>query len=219
MAVRKDPAYVPLLALALGLAASALPAEELVGRVLNLEALPLPGVVVTATSADSRRGPKIAVTDSTGSYRLVSLSPGLHRVSFELPGFEPREGTVAVELDRVARYEMVLVTSPHADRMVCLCEPLPISSAATPEPERRPIEWRVRVVDTAHQLLPGAIVEVCALGLILTTESDGAVCFWGPENSIPTLKVTVAPFRQVEADLCCLGNNAAVMVGEADALR
>jgi hypothetical protein len=195
---------------ALGLAASTLVSEELTGRVSSLHDDPLPQVAVSATQDDGSVAKRVGLTDASGRFRLI-LPPGHYQLAFELAAFEPRRGAVLIVPGRAARSDMVLVESPRGDRRVCLCEPLLATDPPGPTPG--PIEWRVRVVDTGNQLLPHAIVEVCSLGLILTTESDGAACFWGPGNFIPTLRVTAWPFRPVDADLCCLGNNGAVMVG------
>ena len=50
----------------------------------------LPGVTVEATSA-SLQGAKVAVSDSTGHFRLVFLPPGTYTVRFRLQGFGTQE--------------------------------------------------------------------------------------------------------------------------------
>jgi hypothetical protein len=46
----------------------------------------IPGVTVTATSEALMR-PAAAVTDGTGSYRILNLPPGTYTLTFELSGF------------------------------------------------------------------------------------------------------------------------------------
>jgi hypothetical protein len=189
-------------------------AEELSGRVATLNDDPLPGVWVRLTSLDGAISNRVTATDGTGRFLAVGLPPGAYRVAAEIPGFDRREGQVVIAPGRPARFDMVLVVSPREQR-VCICDPI-IDSATAPLRERRPQEWRVRVLDTANQPMPDATVEVPSLQLILTTGSDGAVCFWGPERRFPTVRVTAWPFRPVEMDLCCIGNNGSVTVGRDD---
>ena len=47
----------------------------------------LPGVTVEATSPALIEGTRVAVTDGSGAYRIVGLSPGTYSVTFTLPGF------------------------------------------------------------------------------------------------------------------------------------
>ena len=56
------------------------------GTVTDEQGGALPGVTVTATSP-ALLGPSVAVTDDTGNYRLINLSPGTYVVSAELAGF------------------------------------------------------------------------------------------------------------------------------------
>ncbi len=58
----------------------------LVGYVKDDSGAVLPGVTVTATSAELIR-PVTAVTDGAGYYRLLSLPPGTYTVTAELQGF------------------------------------------------------------------------------------------------------------------------------------
>jgi hypothetical protein len=80
----------------------------------------LPGVTVTATSAQML-APVVAVTDTTGYYRLINLPPGATVVTAELPGFAThrREGilmragitfTVDIELTISSLSETITVS-------------------------------------------------------------------------------------------------------------
>ena len=61
-------------------------AGSLVGYVKDEQGGVLPGVTVTAKSAELI-APVVGVTDSAGYYRLNNLPPGMFSVSAELPGF------------------------------------------------------------------------------------------------------------------------------------
>lgn len=65
------------------------------GRVLDEQGGALPGVTMTASSP-ALLGPAVAVTDETGTYRLINLPPGTYTVTAELTGFAlfRREGIV-----------------------------------------------------------------------------------------------------------------------------
>ncbi len=47
----------------------------------------LPGVTVEASSPILTGGARIVVTDGTGQYNIINLTPGPYAVSFTLPGF------------------------------------------------------------------------------------------------------------------------------------
>src|SRR6266851_4010133 len=65
------------------------------GYVKDQQGGALPGVTVTARS-ESLLAPVVAVTDSTGYYRLNNLPPGTYVITVELPGFSThkREGVL-----------------------------------------------------------------------------------------------------------------------------
>jgi len=69
------------------------------GVVRDAQGLAVPGVTVTATSP-ALQGPRVAVTDTTGSYTFPSLPPGIYTVKFELSGFATveQQSTVALGL-------------------------------------------------------------------------------------------------------------------------
>ncbi|MFQ6037668.1 MAG: carboxypeptidase regulatory-like domain-containing protein [Candidatus Aminicenantales bacterium] len=60
----------------------------IVGRVMDEDGSPLPGVTVTLTSP-RLMGERTAITDSEGQYRFPALPPGLYTVKAELQGFTP----------------------------------------------------------------------------------------------------------------------------------
>ena len=70
----------------LGLA-SAAHAQSIAGVVRDESGAVLPGVTVEVSSPALIEKVRSAVTDATGQYRIVSLSPGVYTVTFTLPGF------------------------------------------------------------------------------------------------------------------------------------
>ncbi len=57
------------------------------GRVTDSSGGVIPGVTVEAASPVLIEGTRVAVTDSSGQYRIVDLRPGTYKVSFSLVGF------------------------------------------------------------------------------------------------------------------------------------
>lgn len=73
----------------------------------------LPGVTVTATSADSGRSRSV-VSDSRGDYVVPRLDPGQYEVEAMLPGFRTDPGTVTVG-SGAASLDIVLGIAPIAE--------------------------------------------------------------------------------------------------------
>ena len=67
---------------------------SIAGVVKDTSGAVLPGVTVEASSPALIEKVRVAVTDGTGQYRIVSLVPGLYTVTFTLTGFQTfrREG-------------------------------------------------------------------------------------------------------------------------------
>ena len=85
------------------------------GRVQGIardsEGAPLPGVTITAT-APVLPGNVTAVTDSDGSFRLLSLPPGVYTLSAALEGFNTVESRdIKVGLDRTVSLELTLTAA------------------------------------------------------------------------------------------------------------
>lgn len=100
------PAFLTSLALA-ALAMTALVARAqstmgtIRGNVADGQGLALPGVIVTATSPNLQ-GQRLAVTAGNGDYVLTVLPPGTYTLSFELPGFERVERSLALSKGTLA---------------------------------------------------------------------------------------------------------------------
>jgi Carboxypeptidase regulatory-like domain/TonB dependent receptor len=83
---------------------------SLVGTVVDTSTQkPVPDVVVTATSAQLQ-GEQVAVTDSSGSYRISQLPPGSYSLRFEKEAYKPysRAG-IALDADRTLRLNVELL--------------------------------------------------------------------------------------------------------------
>src|SRR6476661_1212218 len=83
-----------VLSIVLALPLSAYAQASIAGVVKDASGAVLPGVTVEATSPVLIEKTRTAVTDETGSYRIVDLRAGLYTVSFALSGFSTirREG-------------------------------------------------------------------------------------------------------------------------------
>jgi len=60
---------------------------KIIGTVTDSEGNPLPGVTVEATSP-KLVGKASSITDESGTYRLLNLTPGVYKVTFALEGFK-----------------------------------------------------------------------------------------------------------------------------------
>ena len=91
-----------------GILSAQAPTGKIIGIVSDEDGNVLPGVAVEATSP-KLIGKATAVTDSTGIYRLLSLTPGTYRISFSLVGFKPvvREGIV-VSIEQTLKLDITL---------------------------------------------------------------------------------------------------------------
>lgn len=67
--------------------ATTLHAQTITGVVRDDTGAVMPGVTVEASSPALIEKTRSAVTDGTGQYRIVNLSPGMYVVTFSLPGF------------------------------------------------------------------------------------------------------------------------------------
>ncbi|MEO8349214.1 MAG: carboxypeptidase-like regulatory domain-containing protein, partial [Acidobacteriota bacterium] len=80
----------------------------LFGTVADGDGSALPGVTVTISSP-SLQGTRTTVTNAGGEYSFPILPPGIYRVEYSLPSFEPlvRQGVV-VNLDQATRVSVAL---------------------------------------------------------------------------------------------------------------
>ncbi len=85
-----------LTAVAIGalLVSTAAQAQTIAGTVRDTSGAVMPGVTVEAASPALIERMRTVVTDGSGQYKIVSLTPGVYTVTFTLPGFTTvkREG-------------------------------------------------------------------------------------------------------------------------------
>ncbi|HYU79372.1 MAG TPA: carboxypeptidase regulatory-like domain-containing protein, partial [Vicinamibacterales bacterium] len=117
--------FALLLGCAAGAAAQGNPTGTISGRVLDQDGLPMPGVLVTATSPNLQ-GVRTNVTSANGDYTIPFLPSGEYELTFELQGFQTIKRTnigvtmaetqkVDVSLKVAALVETVTVTGTAAD--------------------------------------------------------------------------------------------------------
>src|SRR5580704_12331540 len=65
------------------------------GHVVDSQGLALPGVTVSATSANMQ-GIRTVTTSANGDYLFTALPSGAYKITYELSGFQTQERTVGV---------------------------------------------------------------------------------------------------------------------------
>ena len=103
-------ALIPLLG---GLALAQSGQGSIAGTIRDGSGAVLPGVTVTATSADSGRS-RSAISDSRGGYEVPRLAAGRYEVEAFLPGFRTDPATVTVA-SGAASHDIVLGIAPLAE--------------------------------------------------------------------------------------------------------
>jgi len=101
-----------LMILAIAVAAGSLAAQQstgkIIGKVLDAQGEPLPGVSVEASGA-RLVGKATAVTDAQGSYRLFALPPGSYTIVFALSGFQPvTRKDILLELEKTLTLDITM---------------------------------------------------------------------------------------------------------------
>src|SRR5688572_24804044 len=79
--------YVLALAMVPALASTGFAQGTLTGTVRDASGAVLPGVTVEASSPAIQGGVRSVVTDGSGIYRIIELSPGVYSMTFSLAGF------------------------------------------------------------------------------------------------------------------------------------
>jgi len=78
------------------------------GTIVDQQGAAMPGVTVTATSP-ALQGERSTVTDGTGTFRFLSLPPGVYTIKAELAGFQSSEQTsVPVSLSQAVTVNFTL---------------------------------------------------------------------------------------------------------------
>jgi hypothetical protein len=94
-------AAVCLLAFA-GTSAAQINTADLSIVVLDAQSVPLPGVTVEVTQAETGLS-RTATSDVDGAVRVAALPPGSYVMKFSLAGFNPLEETIVLRVGQVAR--------------------------------------------------------------------------------------------------------------------
>jgi hypothetical protein len=111
MPIRNLARALSLSALFLGAAfAAAQTTGDIAGRVTDEQGGALPGATVEARSP-ALQGTRTAVTDATGTYRLVVLPPGVYHVTATIQGFSRIELTVPVSLAKTSSVDFRLTAA------------------------------------------------------------------------------------------------------------
>jgi len=98
------------------------------GTVRDQQGLPVPGVVVTATSPALQQ-PRSTISDATGGYVLLALPPGTYDVMFELSGFATVTQRTDVALGLTVDQDVAMRTAALAETVQVVAEtPAPIAS-------------------------------------------------------------------------------------------
>ena len=99
------------------------------GVVQDEQGLPIPGVTVTVTSP-ALQGPRVVVTDASGSFVFPNLPPGPYSVVFELSGFGTVTRPTVVPLGGVIQQEVTLRAAGLTETVQVVAEsPAPIATA------------------------------------------------------------------------------------------
>ena len=78
--------------LSCGFLAAQTPTGKIIGKVTDVEGIPLPGVSVSAESPKLLGG-AAAITDATGTFRMFALPSGTYTLTYELAGFNSLKRT------------------------------------------------------------------------------------------------------------------------------
>jgi hypothetical protein len=96
---------------------------DIAGHVTDEQGGALPGVSIEARGP-ALQGSRTAVSDASGSYRLVLMPPGSYKVTATLQGFARAEETIVVSLARTATSDIKLRPSTQAEVTVTGQAPL-----------------------------------------------------------------------------------------------
>ena len=93
------------------------PSGVIQGNIRDVSAGVLPGVVVTATHAETGRS-LVALSNGRGDYEVSGLEVGEYDVSALLPGFRSQPFTVTVTAGETETLDLVLTIAPLAETVI-----------------------------------------------------------------------------------------------------
>jgi hypothetical protein len=100
-----------------GYAVAQTPTGKIVGKIVDDQGSPLPGVSVVATSP-KLVGQAAAVSDDTGTYRLFALPSGMYTVLYTLQGFKSiKREDIQLELEHTLTLNITLEPSALAEEI------------------------------------------------------------------------------------------------------
>jgi outer membrane receptor protein involved in Fe transport len=139
---------------------------SIAGRVVDAQALPVPGVTITAQSPNLQ-GAREVISSASGEYLVDLLPPGTYTVRFALSGFQPQEKTVSlaptqrVPLDATLGMAEVTETVNVVGRASAVLADTPQSAANFPQelietlPMNRDINSSLLLAPAVHPTGPG----------------------------------------------------------------
>jgi hypothetical protein len=111
MRIKKSIFLLIAVALACSFAAAQVPTGRFVGKVVDEQGSPLPGVSVEVTGS-RLVGASATVTDASGIYRVFSLPSGEYNVTFSLQGFKTyKREAVVLQLEQTITLNVTLEVS------------------------------------------------------------------------------------------------------------
>jgi hypothetical protein len=162
---------------------------EIRGKIAEDKGEVLPGVAVTAKSPNLQ-GPRTAVSDRLGNFKLALLPVGTYSLTFELPGFEKLTMTgTEVRLGFTASLSVVLRATTVREEVTVVAPNPPIdktkvdTSYRLNSGELALVPTQARTIAEIVDLTPGVT------GVRANTASGGAnSTLGGPETGLPSFR-------------------------------
>ncbi len=106
---------------------------RILGQVIDVEGLPIPGVTITASSDALMGGSRTAVTGDTGAFRFAAMPPGVYSVRADLNGFRSQTiEEVSVGLGTTGTADFTL--QPEFSQEVIVTSERPLLDATSSSP-------------------------------------------------------------------------------------
>ena len=113
--------WLALMLLTAGLTLAQTQGGNVVGKVVDSDGNPIPGVTVTLSGIAA---PQVYVTTASGNYRFLNMSPGRYTVRAELPGFSTLDRPVDVSVG--ANSEINFSLSPAVSEAITVSAETPL---------------------------------------------------------------------------------------------
>jgi outer membrane receptor protein involved in Fe transport len=168
---------------------------------------PVADVVITATSP-ALQGEEVAVTDSTGLYRLPQLPPGVYTLRFEKEGFQPySRAEITLRLNRTIRLNAQLVPGEFQTTIEITAAPpaIDVGSTRTGISVDTDLLRNIAVVrpgskgaaarsfESLAELAPGATSDAYGISLNGTTSPENGFLVDGLSTGNPATGVLGSP--------------------------